>query len=101
MAVMDLTIENELVKVVASCPRKYDSCTRLSCWTTRKLADLVSECHANSASVKAAFPHNGPSGQGWGLDDAGMVRTWSRKGRSSIWAFSHPRNHVSRMPPHR
>ena len=28
MAVMDFTIENELVKVVASCPRKYDSCTK-------------------------------------------------------------------------
>ena len=31
MAVTDLTIEKEFVRVVASCPRKYDSCTKLSC----------------------------------------------------------------------
>ena len=41
MAVIDLTIEKEFVRVVTSWPLKYDSYTKLSFWMTKKLAVLL------------------------------------------------------------
>ena len=75
MAVIDLTIEKEFVSVVTSWPLKYDSYTKLSFWMTKKLAVSLFSSQAIPSSSGAIWPQLDPSGQGWGFEDAGMVRT--------------------------
>ena len=78
-------MEKAFVTVVASCPRRYDSWTRLSCWMTKKLAVLLSACHCSAFRQRGLPPQRSAKVGGW------TRRGWFtnvRKGRSSIWAFS-------------